>query len=126
MRLRHLLGSAHRAYAECVHKLLSPFTSLPSSESRGVCEPASSLLLRILKKALAGLPAAPTCVHHADEQRARAILRITQAIFQHAHDVQADIEPDEIRQRQWTHWMRHSELEDLVDCFRGGDSFHNG
>src|ERR1700751_5756897 len=73
------------------------------------------LLLRILKKSFARLPAPPACVHHTDEKRAGAIFRIAQPFFEHAHDVQADVQSDEIRQGQWTHWMRHSELEDLVD-----------
>src|ERR1700759_2284982 len=84
------------------------------------------LLLRILKKSLAQLPAPPACVHHTDEQRAWAILRIAKPFFQHAHDVQADVQSDEIRQSQWTHWMRHSELEDLIDCLGCSHAFHHG
>src|ERR1700759_4006949 len=83
------------------------------------------LLLRILKKSLAQLPAPPACVHHTDEQRAGAILRIAEPFFEHAHDVQADVQSDEIRQSQWTHWMRHSELEDLVDRLWSRHTLHH-
>ena len=35
--------------------------------------------------------------------------------MQHAHDVEADIEPDKVGQRQRPHGMRHAQLEDFVD-----------
>ncbi len=37
--------------------------------------------------------------------------------MQHAHDVEAHVEADEIRQRQRAHGMRHAQPEDLVHRF---------
>ena len=50
----------------------------------------------------------PARVHHLDQQRAGTILGIAQAILQHSHDVEANIQSDEIRQGQRPHGMRHT------------------
>jgi hypothetical protein len=50
----------------------------------------------------------PAGIHHFDQQRARPVLGIAQPLLQHVHDVEADIETDEIGQRERTHGMRHA------------------
>src|ERR1700674_5235236 len=68
----------------------------------------------ILIKAPAAFPPQPSRIHHLDEQRARPELRITQPLLHHPHDVETNIEPDKIRERQRPHGMRHAQLEHLV------------
>src|SRR4030095_10410739 len=47
--------------------------------------------------------AQPPCVYHLYEQRTRPILRIAQPRVYDAHDVETNIQPNKIRQRQKPH-----------------------
>ena len=53
----------------------------------------------ILIKSSPALPTQPSRIHHLHQQRTRTVLRISQPILQHAHDVQTNIQPNEIGQR---------------------------
>src|SRR4051812_38474233 len=79
----------------------------------------------VLIEATAALPSQPAGIHHLDEQRAGAIFRIAEPVFEYAHDVEADVQADEIREREWAHGMRHAELEDFVHRFRSRHTFHH-
>src|SRR5262249_50088994 len=52
----------------------------------------------VLVEALAGLLAEPPRIHHADEERARAVLRVAEAVLEDAEDRQARVEADEVRE----------------------------
>ena len=43
-----------------------------------------------------------------------------------AHDVEADVEADEVGEGERAHGVGHAELEDLVDGLGRGDAFHHG
>src|SRR5579864_4073569 len=45
----------------------------------------------------------PARIHHSDEQRTGPVLGIAQAVVQHAHDVQANVQADEVGQGERTH-----------------------
>ena len=62
-----------------------------------------ALFLRIGVKALSALSSQPAAVHHFSEQWMRAILRISCLSLQHLHDLQYDIESDQISERQRSH-----------------------
>ena len=74
----------------------------------------------------AGLAAQPAGIDHADKKRAGAVFGIAEALMQDTQDVYADVEADEVGQRQRAHGVGHAELEDLVDGLGGGDAFHDG
>src|SRR5258705_429931 len=63
------------------------------------------------------LSSLPSRVHHLDEQRAGAVFGIAEAVVQHPHDVEADVEADEVGERERAHGMRHAQFEDLVNRF---------
>ncbi len=68
----------------------------------------------------------PAGVDHADKQWAGAVLGVADAFDQDAHDVEADVEADEVGECERTHRMSHAELEDLIDGLGRGDSLHDG
>ena len=63
----------------------------------------------ILIKPAPGLASKPAGIDHFDQQWAGPVFGITEARLQHAHDVEADVESDEVRQGQRTHRMRHAQ-----------------
>ena len=56
----------------------------------------------VLVKTTPGLATEPTSIDHLDQQRARPVFRVTEARLHHAHDVEADVESNEVRQGQRT------------------------
>ena len=62
---------------------------------------------------------------HPPEQRTRAILRVAEPFVQHVENREADVEADEIGQRQRSHRMIHAALHHRVDRFGRADSFHH-
>src|SRR5215469_4961269 len=66
-------------------------------------------------EAAAGFAAEPAGVNHADQEGAGAVLGVTGAFDEDTHDVEADVEADEISQGQRPHGVGHAELEDFVD-----------
>src|SRR5918995_6922320 len=72
----------------------------------------------ILIKPLPSFPAQMPGCNHLPPQRRGAVLIVAQPFLQYVENRQADIEADEIRERQGTHWVRHPELHDGVDGFR--------
>ena len=51
----------------------------------------------VLIKPAPRLAAEPPGIDHLDQQRARPVLGVAQAALHHAHDVEADVESDEVR-----------------------------
>jgi len=45
---------------------------------------------------------------------------------QHVHDCQADIQTNEVGQRERAHRMIHPDFHDSVDRFASADAFHDG
>src|SRR5215218_457020 len=78
-------------------------------------ENASGAIVRI--KSPAGLTAQIAGVHHLDQQRARTVLRIAEAVGEHPQDIETDVQTDQVGQSQRTHRMVHSKLHNLVDRF---------
>src|SRR5689334_16101925 len=58
----------------------------------------------------------PPRIDHFDQQRAGSILRVSQPVVHDAHNVEADIESNEVGQSERSHGVSHSELEYLIDC----------
>src|SRR5579875_4083387 len=54
----------------------------------------------VLEEPLARLAPEPAGGHEVDQQGARPVLVVAEALVEHAHDVQAHIEPDQVGQRQ--------------------------
>ena len=80
-------------------------------------------LVRI--KTAAGLPSEVSGRHHPPKQRARPVLGIAQPVVQHVEDREADVEPDEVGERERPHRMVHAELHDRIDRFGRADAFHH-
>src|SRR5215469_6036736 len=79
----------------------------------------------VLVEPAAALSSLPARIHHLYKQGTRPVLGIAQAFVQHAHDVEADIESNEIGESQWSHRVRHPEFEYFVYGFRRGYSLHD-
>src|SRR5579883_3491229 len=60
-------------------------------------------LLLIVVKALARLAPQAAGGHHLAQQRTGAVLGVLEAVVEHVHDGQADVEADEVGQRQRAH-----------------------
>src|SRR5262245_14000812 len=69
----------------------------------------------VLVEATSRLPAETTRRHHRFEERTGPVLAVSEALVEHVHDVEADVDADEIGEGQWTHGMVHAELHDGVD-----------
>src|SRR5437773_2223628 len=67
-------------------------------------------------------PAQPAGGHHFLEQRRGPVLVFAQAVLQHLHDRETDVEPDEVGERQRPERMIHAELHDLIDPLRRCDA----
>src|SRR5580658_2805825 len=80
--------------------------------------PEHPTFLLIFIKAAPALASQPASVDHADQQRAGPVLRIAESVFEDAHDIEADIEANEVGERERAHRMGHAQFEDLVDGFR--------
>src|ERR1700761_8036774 len=77
-------------------------------------------------KSASRLTPQPACIDHPHQQGAGAILRISQPIVQHSHDVEANVEPDKVGKRKRAHGMSHTEPKDLIDRLWRCDAFHHG
>src|SRR6185437_11753390 len=62
--------------------------------------------------------------NHAAQQRTGTILRIAETVVEDVEDREADVEADEVGQRQRAHRMIHAQLHHAVDRFRRSDAFH--
>ena len=82
--------------------------------------------LRVSEEASTGLAAEPAGVNHADEQWTWAVLGFAETFFKHAHEVEADIEPDVVGEGEWTHGMAEPFAEGGVDGFGRSDLLHDG
>src|SRR5437016_3682018 len=60
----------------------------------------------IFIESMAGFLAQPSRINHFDQEGTGAVFRIPESVVHHPHDIEADIESDEIRQRQGPHGMR--------------------
>ena len=81
--------------------------------------------LRRRRRSRVRLPPEMACSDHPLEQRTRAIFRIAEAVVQHVENGEADVETDEIGQRQRSHRMVHAALHHRVDRFRRADAFQH-
>src|SRR5437868_12450392 len=81
--------------------------------------------LLVLIKSAATLLAQPSSIHHLHKQRAGAVFGIAKTVVQNAHDVETDIQANEIGKGQWTHGMCHSQFEYLVDGLWSRHTFHH-
>ena len=72
----------------------------------------------VLEKALSGLTPELPGADHAPQQRSRTVLVIPEVAVQRLQDVEADVETNQVGQRQRTHRVRHTELHHLVDRLR--------
>src|SRR5262245_24705507 len=97
--------------------------SARSASSSGVSVSSMSAL-RVVVEAAPRLLSEMPRVDQPAEERAGAVPRIAEALLEDFEDRQADVQSDEVRQRERPHRMVHSELHDLVDRFLGGDSLH--
>src|SRR5947207_15989905 len=79
----------------------------------------------VVVKAPAGLTPKPAPRHVFLQQWADAILWVTQALQHYVHNVNADIETNEIGKFQRTHGMVHAQLHDRVNSFRSRHAFHH-
>ena len=84
-----------------------------------------TLHVAVVVEAPAALLAQVPRRHHPAEQRAGAVLVVAQAVVQHLEDREADVEPDEVGQRQRAHRVRHAELHHRVDRLGRGHAFHH-
>src|SRR5205085_12386317 len=86
---------------------------------------SSASIRSVFVKSSSAFAAQPASIHHLDEQRTGPILRVAQTVLQHPHDIEANIEADEISQSQRAHGMGHAQLEDLIYGLRRGHAFHH-
>jgi hypothetical protein len=59
------------------------------------------------------------------EERAGAVFWVAQAFVENTHDVEADVETDEVGQLERAHGMVHAEFHDGIHGFGSGDAFHD-
>src|SRR6266853_2130967 len=71
----------------------------------------------------AGFSAEPPRRDHLLEQPGGPVLGIGKAFDHHLENREADVEPDEIGERQRPERMLHAERHHLIDRFRRGDAF---
>ena len=76
-------------------------------------------------KTLCRISAQPARIHHFNQQRTWPVFWIAEAIVHYPHDVEANVEADEVCKCQRPHRVRHSKLEHLVHGFRCRNAFHN-
>src|SRR5215207_7660409 len=81
--------------------------------------------LAVFEESSSTLPSQMPCRDHAAKERRGAVLVVTEAAVEHLEDRQADVEADEVGQRERPHRMRHPELHDRVDRFRLRHTFHH-
>src|SRR6266480_917145 len=66
----------------------------------------------------ARFPAELSRGHHPLEQRRGTVFVLVEAVLEHFHDGETDIETDQVGERQRTQRMAHAELHDLIDRLR--------
>src|SRR5215831_2530531 len=84
----------------------------------------SSLLVDV--EPAPGLLPQPSGVHVLPEQRARPVLRISQAVMHYLGDEEHRVQSDEVRQLQGTHGLVGAELHRRVDVLRRPQPLHQG
>src|SRR5256885_1932749 len=101
-------------------------TVIRTMERRIVEKPVDTrVIILVLIKSAATLLAQPSSIHHLHKQRARTVFGIAKTVVQNAHDVETDIQANEVGKGQWTHWMCHSQFEYFVDGLWSRHTFHH-
>ena len=77
-------------------------------------------------KAPAGFAAKPAGINHADEEGTGSVFGVADALFEDAHDVETDVEADEVGEGEWAHGVGHAELEDFIYSLGCRYAFHDG
>ena len=91
--------------------------SLTSGSGRAQADQSFAALHVSTRKSLSGLPPKLPGADHAPQQGSRTVLVVAEIAVQRLQNVEADIETDQVGQRQRTHRVRHAELHHLVDRF---------
>src|SRR5204863_3079591 len=99
------LGSSSPA---CGRESTSSFwwQRVQNSSSSALWEPQTwqnTASARVLVETAAGLSTEAPGVDHPDQQRAGAVLGVAEAVLEHTQDVEADVEPNQIGERQRAH-----------------------
>src|SRR5208282_6706370 len=79
----------------------------------------------VFVEAAAGFPSQPPCRDIFLQQRTRAIFRIAESLEEHVKNIDANIEPDEIRQLERPHRMIHSRFHHCVHGLGRRHTFHH-
>src|SRR5260370_9150632 len=111
------LGNAHvRSHSAANGSIFS----LANSRARST---ASRCSVAVSIEPLPRFPSETPRGNHLLEQRRGAVFVLTEPVLKDFHDREADIETDEVRERQGPERMVHTQLHDLIYRFRCADTF---
>src|SRR6266571_6384036 len=111
------LGNSHvRSHSAAKGSIFSLANSRASSTTSR-CSVAVSI------EPLPRFPSQPARSDHLLEQWRGAVFVLTEPILKDFHNREADIEADEVRERQGPEGMVHTQLHDLIYRFRCADAF---
>src|SRR5262245_27699400 len=78
---------------------------------------------RVLVEPAARLPSQPARLDQLAQERAGPVLRVAEPFVQNLEDVEADVESDQVRERERPHRVVHAELHDGVDRLARRNAF---
>src|SRR5436190_4853156 len=108
----------------CVRSHSAAYGSIFSrANSRASSTTCSRMSVAIDIESRSRFSAEPPGRHHFLQEPRGAVLRIRETVDQHFHDREADVESDQVGERERPERMLHAERHDLIDGFGARDPF---